>query len=58
MFGTGTAATVSPIKELRYKDFVMKFDGEKWEVMPSVKARLDDIRACKIEDKYGWMVKI
>jgi branched-chain amino acid aminotransferase len=58
VFGTGTAATVSPIKELRYKDFVMNFDVAKWEVMPSVKARLDDIRACKVEDKYGWMVKI
>lgn len=58
VFGTGTAATVSPIKELRYKDFVMNFDVSKWEVMPSVKARLDDIRACRTEDKYGWMVKI
>jgi branched-chain amino acid aminotransferase len=58
VFGTGTAATVSPIKELRYKDFVMNFDVAKWEVMPSVKARLDDIRASKAEDKYGWMVKI
>ena len=58
VFGTGTAATVSPIKELRYKDFVMHFDIAKWEVMPSVKARLDDIRSSKAADKYGWMVKI
>ena len=58
VFGTGTAATVSPIKELRYKDFVMHFDITKWEVMPSVKARLDDIRSSKVVDKYGWMVKI
>jgi branched-chain amino acid aminotransferase len=58
VFGTGTAATVSPIKELRYKDFVMNFDVAKWEVMPSVKARLDDIRASRVKDKYGWMVKI
>ncbi len=58
VFGTGTAATVSPIKELRYKDFVMHFDIAKWEVMPSVKARLDDIRSSKAADKYGWMIKI
>lgn len=58
VFGTGTAATVSPIKELRYKDFVMHFNISKWEVMPSVKARLDDIRSCKAQDKYGWMVQI
>jgi branched-chain amino acid aminotransferase len=58
VFGTGTAATVSPIKELRYKDFVMKFDVAQWEVMPSVKARLDSIRSGKAADKWGWMVKI
>jgi branched-chain amino acid aminotransferase len=58
VFGTGTAATVSPIKELRYKDFVMKFDVTQWEVMPSVKARLDSIRSGKAADKWGWMVKI
>ena len=58
VFGTGTAATVSPIKELRYKDFVMHFDTSKWEVMPAVKAKLDDIRSCKAPDTFGWMVKI
>jgi len=58
VFGTGTAATVSPIKELRYKEFVMHFDTSKWEVMPSVKDRLDDIRSCKAPDTFGWMVKI
>jgi branched-chain amino acid aminotransferase len=58
VFGTGTAATVSPIKELRYKDFVMQFNIAEWEVMPSVKQRLDDIRACRSRDKWGWMVKV
>jgi branched-chain amino acid aminotransferase len=58
VFGTGTAATVSPIKELRYKDFVMKFDIAAWEIMPTVKAKLDDIRASRAADKYGWMVKV
>jgi branched-chain amino acid aminotransferase len=58
VFGTGTAANVSPIKELRYKDFVMHFDISKWKVMPAAKRRLDDIRSGKAEDKYGWMVKI
>lgn len=58
VFGTGTAATVSPIKELRYKDFVMKFEIDQWQIMPAVKKTLDDIRSGKTEDKYGWMVKV
>src|SRR5574338_1066257 len=37
VFGTGTAATISMIKELRYKDYVMKFDVEKWRTAPTLK---------------------
>lgn len=58
VFGTGTAATISPIKELRYKDFVMTFDIENWRTAPKIKNWLDELRACKREDKYGWMVKV
>jgi branched-chain amino acid aminotransferase len=58
VFGTGTAATVSPIKELRYEDFVMTFDIDQWQIMPKVKQWLDEIKSCKREDKYAWMVKI
>jgi branched-chain amino acid aminotransferase len=58
VFGTGTAATISLIKELRYKDFEMKFDVEKWKTAPTVKKWLGDIREGKREDKYGWMVRI
>jgi branched-chain amino acid aminotransferase len=57
-FGTGTAATISPICELRYKDYVMKFDTEKWQVSPEIKRRLDDIRNSKVPDRFGWMYKI
>ena len=57
IFGTGTAATISPIKELRYKDFVMTFETEKWKDAPEVKRRLNDIKEGRAEDKYHWMVK-
>jgi branched-chain amino acid aminotransferase len=58
VFGTGTAATISLIKELRYKDFVMNFDTDKWQTAPTVKKWLTDIREGRREDKYGWMVKV
>ncbi|MFN2437583.1 MAG: branched-chain amino acid aminotransferase [Chitinophagaceae bacterium] len=58
VFGTGTAATISLIKELRYKDFVMNFDVEKWKTAPTIKKWLADIRQGKREDKYNWMVKV
>ena len=58
MFGTGTAATVSSIKELVYEDFSMKFDIESWKVMPAVKKALTDIREGRAADTRGWMFKV
>jgi len=57
VFGTGTAATISLIKELRYKDYVMEFDVDAWQTAPEIKKRLDDIRYGRREDTHGWMVK-
>ena len=58
VFGTGTAATISLIKELRYKEFVMQFDVDKWKTAPTLKKWLSDIREGKRKDKYEWMWKV
>jgi branched-chain amino acid aminotransferase len=58
VFGTGTAATVSLIRELRYKDFVMTFDTAKWTVTPEIKDRLDAIREGHTPDTHGWMFRV
>jgi branched-chain amino acid aminotransferase len=58
VFGTGTAATISMIKELRYKDFEMKFDVANWKTGPAIKKWITDIREGRREDKYNWMQKV
>jgi branched-chain amino acid aminotransferase len=58
VFGTGTAATISPIKELKYKDFVMNFEVDKWVAAPAIKKTLTDLREGLTADKFGWMWKI
>lgn len=58
VFGTGTAATISLIRELRYKDFVMEFDVDKWEIAPSIRKRLLDIREGTEPDTHDWMLKV
>ena len=58
VFGTGTAATISMIKELRYKDLSMVFDTDKWTISPEVKRRLTAIREGKEADGHEWMYKI
>jgi branched-chain amino acid aminotransferase len=58
VFGTGTAATVSIIKELTYKEYNMPFDVNALTVAPAVKATLNAIRYGKVADSHGWMWKI
>jgi branched-chain amino acid aminotransferase len=58
VFGTGTAATISLIKELKYKDYEMSFDITKWRTAPELKKRLDAIRYGQAPDTHGWMWKL
>ena len=58
VFGTGTAATISMIKELQYEDFTMKFDTDTWKAAPAVKRILMDIREGRRADTHGWMYRI
>jgi branched-chain amino acid aminotransferase len=58
VFGTGTAATISLIRELKYKEVVMKFDVENWTIAPQIKRRMDAIRYGKQPDIYGWLYKV
>lgn len=58
IFGTGTAATISLIKELKYNDSVMTFDESTWKIAPEVKSRMDAIKYGTAEDSHGWMFRI
>ena len=58
VFGTGTAVTISMIKELRYQDYVMKFDVDSWKVAPEVKNNMDAIKDGSAEDRFNWMTVI
>lgn len=58
VFGTGTAATISLIKELQYEDYTMKFDTDSWKAAPAVKRILMDIREGRRADTHGWMFRV
>lgn len=58
VFGTGTAAVIAPIKELNYKENIMSFDVDNYDISDAVKKRLTDIREGTAEDKYKWMWKV
>ncbi|MFN4285006.1 MAG: branched-chain amino acid aminotransferase [Lacibacter sp.] len=58
VFGTGTAATISPIEVLAYRDMEMQFDTTTWQAAPEVKRRLTAIREGQEPDVYEWLYKV
>jgi branched-chain amino acid aminotransferase len=58
VFGTGTAATIAPIKELGYKDFNMHFDVDSWKVSPAVKDKMNAIRYAQVPDNHNWLYRV
>ena len=57
-FGTGTAATIAMISELKYKDQLIRFSLDTWKIAPALKKLITDIREGTRQDKYGWLVKV
>lgn len=59
VFGAGTAAVVAHVSEIGYKEERMLLPAiEERKVGPMAKAYIDQLRAGKIEDKFGWLVPV
>lgn len=58
-FGTGTAAVISPIGELKWGDKIMTINnGKIGEISQKLYDNLTGIQWGKIEDKFGWVVEV
>ena len=59
IWGTGTAAVISPVGKLRYKDDVMLIGGgEIGELSQKIYDTVTGIQLGKIADPFGWRVVI
>ncbi len=59
VFGTGTAAVVSPVGKLRYENEIMEIGGgEIGELTQKLYDELTGIQWGKRADAYGWRVKV
>ena len=59
VFGTGTAAVISPVGKLRYKDEVMTIqDGSIGEFSQKLYDTITGIQTGKLEDTLGWRVTV
>ena len=58
-FGTGTAAVISPIGELNWNGRIIQInDGKIGEISSKVYNAITGIQSGKLEDTFGWTVKI
>ena len=59
VFGTGTAAVVSPVGKLRYMDDVMQIGGgEIGEVTQKLYDEITGIQWGRRADPFGWRVEV
>lgn len=59
IFGTGTAAVISPVGILKWGDLIMEINNnEIGEISQKLFDNLTGIQCGRVEDKFGWVVKI
>jgi len=59
VFGTGTAAVITPVGKLRYRDDVMTIsDGETGPLSRRLYDTVTGIQRGELEDKHGWRMKV
>jgi branched-chain amino acid aminotransferase len=59
IFGTGTAAVISPVGELKYGDRVIKIgDGKVGPMALKFFDAITDIQYGRVEDSMGWIEKV
>ncbi len=59
VFGTGTAAVISPVGKLRYKEEVFVIgDGNIGEISQKLYDSLTGIQWGKLDDPFGWRVEV
>ncbi len=59
VFGTGTAAVISPVGKLRYCDDVMEIGGGKiGPVSQKIYDTVTGIQFGKVEDTFGWTLEV
>lgn len=59
VFGTGTAAVISPVGHLKYGDLVMEINNDKiGEISQKLYDTMTGMQYGKLEDKFNWIVPV
>lgn len=58
-FGAGTAATIAPIAKIGFRDEILVLPPiETREISNKIKKYIDDLKAGKEEDVFGWCLRV
>lgn len=59
MFGTGTAAVISPVGHLKWGDKVMLINNNKiGKISQKLYDTMTGIQWGKLEDKFNWTIEV
>lgn len=56
VFGTGTAAVVAPVCEIKHGSQIVKVDPENFKISKMAYDYINGLRNCTIKDTHGWIV--
>lgn len=55
VFGSGTAAVIAPVSEIKWMDNVMHLNPDSYTIAKLAKSTVNGLRNQTIEDTYGWV---
>ena len=58
VFGTGTAALVANVEEIKYDDVTITLPNNTWQVSTAIRDEINGMRFGTIADKRGWTVPV
>ncbi len=58
VFGTGTAALIANVAEVKYGEKILQFDEGNWDASLYVKEQMNGFRNGSIKDRHGWVVPV
>lgn len=58
VFGTGTAALIANVEEIKYDDKTIQLKDTNWKVSSMIRDEINGMRYGTIEDKRGWTVPV
>lgn len=57
VFGTGTAAVVAEVIEIKFRDKIMHFENDKYVVAKTAKRIINGLRNRTVLDTKGWVIE-